>query len=65
MGADQRHPATSRSGRLAELFDLYQQIPQYALIHQGFGLAGFKQIFWLEWIHRLWGRLIGLAFLAR
>src|SRR5579872_1528916 len=46
------------------LFHLYQQIPQYALINEGFGLAGFKQIFWLEWIHRLWGRLIGLAFLG-
>ncbi len=47
-----------------KLFDLYQQIPQYALLHDGFGLAGFKQIFWLEWLHRLWGRLIGLAFLG-
>ena len=46
------------------LFHLYQQIPQYALVNQGFGLAGFKQIFWLEWIHRLWGRLIGVAFLV-
>jgi heme a synthase len=44
------------------LFRLYQQIPQYALVNEGFGLAGFKQIFWLEWIHRLCGRLIGLAF---
>jgi heme a synthase len=44
------------------LFDLYQQIPQYALVNQGFGLDGFKQIFWLEWVHRQWGRLIGLAF---
>lgn len=46
------------------LYHLYEQIPQYALLHQGFGLAGFKQIFWLEWVHRLWGRLIGVAFLA-
>ena len=45
------------------LFTLYQQIPQYDLINQGFGLVGFKQIFWLEWVHRLWGRLIGCAFL--
>ena len=45
------------------LFALYQRIPQYALLNQGFGLDGFKQIFWLEWAHRLWGRLIGLAFL--
>jgi cytochrome c oxidase assembly protein subunit 15 len=46
------------------LFDLYRRIPQYALVNDGFGLAGFKQIFWLEWVHRLWGRLIGLAFLG-
>ena len=47
-----------------KLFDLYKQIPQYALVNEGFGLAGFKHIFWLEWFHRLWGRLIGLAFLV-
>ena len=25
-------------------------------------LAEFKTIFWWEYIHRLWGRLIGLVF---
>ena len=44
------------------LYALYQQIPQYSLVNQGFGLEGFKSIFWLEWAHRLWGRLMGLAF---
>ncbi len=44
------------------LFKLYQAIPQYSLVNDGFGLAGFKHIFWLEYTHRLWGRLIGLAF---
>ena len=44
------------------LFNLYQAIPQYALVNQGFGLDGFKHIFWLEWVHRLWGRLIGIVF---
>ncbi len=44
------------------LYALYQQIPQYDLVNNGFGLAGFKRIFWLEWTHRLWGRLIGAAF---
>ncbi len=43
------------------LFGLYKGIPQYTLLHEGFGLDGFKRIFWLEWVHRLWGRLIGLA----
>ncbi|MGH7068753.1 MAG: COX15/CtaA family protein [Acetobacteraceae bacterium] len=46
------------------LYALYRRIPQYALEHQGFGLAGFEGIFWLEWVHRLWGRLIGLAVIA-
>ena len=45
------------------LYRLYQQIPQYELVNKGFGLEGFKGIFWLEWTHRLWGRLIGIAFL--
>ena len=45
------------------LFALYRGIPQYALVNTGLDLAGFKGIFWLEWAHRFWGRLIGLAFL--
>ena len=44
------------------LYALYQQIPQYALLNHGFGIEGFKSIFWLEWSHRLWGRLTGLVF---
>ena len=31
------------------LYALYQQIPQYELVNKGFGLEGFKGIFWLEW----------------
>jgi cytochrome c oxidase assembly protein subunit 15 len=46
------------------LYDLYRTIPQYTLLNQGFGLEGFQRIFWLEWAHRLWGRLIGLAYVA-
>ncbi len=46
------------------LYDLYRSIPQYQLVNAGFGLDGFKEIFWLEWIHRFWGRLIGLAYVA-
>lgn len=46
------------------LYDLYRTIPQYELLNAGFGLEGFRRIFWLEWGHRLWGRLIGLAYLG-
>ena len=46
------------------LFALYKQTPQYQLVNDGFGLAGFQRIFWLEWVHRLWGRLLGMAVLV-
>jgi cytochrome c oxidase assembly protein subunit 15 len=52
-----------REAEWQRLYALYQQIPQYTLINQGFGIDGFRHIFWLEWTHRLWGRLIGIAFL--
>jgi cytochrome c oxidase assembly protein subunit 15 len=44
------------------LFALYQTIPQYQIEHHGMALAGFKALFWPEYIHRLWGRLIGFVF---
>ncbi len=46
------------------LYDLYRTIPQYQLLNAGFGMEGFQRIFWLEWFHRFWGRLIGLAYLG-
>jgi len=45
-------------------FAAYQQIPQYAAIHPGMTLHEFKVIYFWEWFHRLWGRLIGIAFLV-
>jgi cytochrome c oxidase assembly protein subunit 15 len=46
-----------------KLFALYKTIPQYQILHPGMGLAGFKGLFWLEWTHRLWGRLMGAVVL--
>ena len=45
-------------------FGLYQQTPEYRQINgpAGMDLAAFKFIFFWEWIHRLLGRVIGLAF---
>ena len=43
-------------------FDRYKAIPQYRAIHPDMTLAGFKTIFFWEYLHRLWGRLIGFAF---
>jgi cytochrome c oxidase assembly protein subunit 15 len=44
------------------VFDLYQGIAQYKNINAGMTLAEFKGIFWWEYSHRLWGRLIGVVF---
>ncbi len=44
------------------VFDLYKQSPQYKDVNFGMSLDEFKNIFWLEFFHRLWGRVIGLAF---
>ncbi len=45
-----------------KMFALYQTIPQAQILHPGIDLAGFKTLFWPEYFHRLWGRLIGLVF---
>ncbi|MGH8623470.1 MAG: COX15/CtaA family protein, partial [Burkholderiales bacterium] len=47
-----------------ELFLKYQQTPEYRQVNPGMDLEGFKGIFWLEYFHRLLGRLIGAAFLV-
>lgn len=49
-------------GQWQALFAKYQQSPEYQQVNFGMSLAEFKGIFWFEYTHRLWGRLIGLAF---
>ena len=46
-----------------ELFEKYKQFPEYKLINKNISLDDFKFIFWIEYIHRIWGRLIFLIFL--
>jgi cytochrome c oxidase assembly protein subunit 15 len=43
-------------------FDHYRSSPQYELVNRGMTLDDFKTIFFWEYVHRLLGRLIGLAF---
>ena len=47
-----------------QAFALYKQTPEYLEINgpAGMTLAQFKFIFFWEWLHRLLGRLIGVAF---
>lgn len=44
------------------VFDLYRKTSEYRLENAGMTLAEFKTIFWWEFVHRLWGRLIGVVF---
>lgn len=43
-------------------FELYQKFPEYKLINQGMTLSEFQFIYFMEYFHRLLGRLIGLWF---
>lgn len=45
-------------------FDKYKQTPQYQLLNIHFTLSDFKFIFFWEWFHRLWARLIGVVFVV-
>jgi cytochrome c oxidase assembly protein subunit 15 len=54
-------PPLSEQAWLAE-FAKYQATPEFRLKHAGMTLVDFKHIFFWEWLHRLWGRLIGLVF---
>ena len=45
-----------------EVFARYRAFPEYQKHNLGMTLAEFKSIFWLEYLHRFWGRVIGLAF---
>lgn len=47
-----------------QAFAQYQQYPEYQMLNYGMTLADFKRIFLIEFAHRLWGRLIGVAFLV-
>ncbi|HVU98763.1 MAG TPA: COX15/CtaA family protein [Puia sp.] len=47
-----------------QTFDKYRQTPQFRLINSDFTLADFKFIFFWEWFHRLWARLVGVVFLV-
>ena len=53
-------PPLNEADWIAE-FEKYKQIPEYKEINLGMTLAGFKAIFFWEWLHRILGRLVGMA----
>ena len=44
------------------VFEIYQQTPEFRKVNPHFDVDDFKGIFWLEYLHRLLGRLLGLVF---
>ena len=44
-------------------FNEYKKIPEYKLQNSNMSMSEFKIIFWWEWAHRFFGRVIGLLFL--
>ena len=47
-----------------DYFNSYKKIPEFELQNFSMNLNKFKFIFWWEWAHRFFGRLIGLSFLV-
>jgi cytochrome c oxidase assembly protein subunit 15 len=54
-------PPTNEQEWLSE-FAKYKSTPQYNLLNFDFSLNDFKKIFFWEWFHRFWARLIGVVF---
>ncbi len=55
-------PPLGEAAWLAE-FEKYKQSPQYQLVNAGMSLADFQRIYFWEYVHRLFGRLIGVVVL--
>ncbi len=49
-------------GEWGRVFDLYRETPEYQKKNSWMEITDFKTIFFWEWLHRLWGRTIGLVF---
>ncbi|KAG6899770.1 hypothetical protein C0993_006996 [Termitomyces sp. T159_Od127] len=56
-------PPLSESEWEAE-FDKYKKTPEFKMLNSGATLSDFKFIFFMEWSHRLLGRLLGVAFVG-
>lgn len=45
-------------------FEGYKQIAQYKYLNNHFTLSDFKAIYFWEWLHRDWARLMGVVFIV-
>ncbi|XP_053165780.1 cytochrome c oxidase assembly protein COX15 homolog isoform X2 [Hemicordylus capensis] len=44
-------------------FQKYQQFPEFKILNHDMTLTEFKFIWYMEYSHRMWGRLVGLAYI--
>lgn len=54
-------PPLSTQAWISE-FEKYKHTDQFKYIHSDFTLSDFKFIFFWEWFHRFWARLMGIVF---
>ena len=45
------------------VFEMYKLTPEFKIVNRGMSLEEFKYIFWWEWFHRVFARMIGIVFL--
>ena len=45
-------------------YDLYRASPEFQRLNPHMTISEFKSIYYMEWTHRLWGRLVGLSFVV-
>ena len=45
-------------------FEKYQASPESKLLNPHMTMEEFKKIYYMEWTHRIWGRVVGLSFLV-
>ncbi len=50
------------SAEWERVFALYRETPEFQDLNSWMTIDDFRTIFWWEYIHRVWGRLLGVAF---
>ena len=45
------------------VFNQYKQTPEFLILNQNIQISEFKYIFWWEYSHRLFARIIGIFFI--
>jgi len=47
-----------------EEFALYRNSPEFKQLNSRMTREEFEKIYWMEWIHRAWGRFVGMSFVV-